>query len=248
MGAAQGTTSSSSSSQCVPGRVPGRAKEAPRDAPPPRAAAGPAVAPKPPAAKVPHLMARKGNGFVTSPDTDPYDPTKPEYIVSASTREILEESAKQRRQQIDRLETALSNSEGHRSTKPRVLLRYRQHLRDLQPGRRAKPGVIREARDVPMPHVGGGTGPGSAPPTHSSPAAVLLFPPPGAQQPPAAAPGDGGGETTPPERLPPARASRAPMLTRTSSSPALPFQAADSNASSLDGSSYRTSSSMPLSL
>lgn len=188
-----------------------------------------------------------GSGRVVSPDTDPYDPTKPEYIVPASNREIVEESAKQRRQQIDRLENALSHNEGHRSTKPRVLLRYRQYLRELQPGRRAQPGVLREARDVPMPPVEGRACPGQfegGPPTHSTPACVLT------QLVPAAGGADAAeGETPVPERAqrsPQATASLAPSLPRTSSSPALPFQAASGIAGSLGG--YRTcssSSSMP---
>jgi hypothetical protein len=108
-----------------------------------------------------------------TPEQDPYDPAKPEYIKPATAREIVEEDAKQRRRQINRLETALRNGDGHRSTKPGILRRYRQHLLELHPGRRGKPGVLRDARDAPMPPTE--QKPQGGPPVHSLPSGVTLL-------------------------------------------------------------------------
>mmetsp|Transcript_29346 Transcript_29346/g.77580 ORF Transcript_29346/g.77580 Transcript_29346/m.77580 type:complete len:251 (-) Transcript_29346:54-806(-) len=127
---------------------------------------------KPPAKRLSKKTGMKTRNPPVSPEEDPYDPRKPEYIRSASVREVVEESARQRRKAITSLEGALSSLEGRRAEKPGVLRHYRTMLQEMHPGRRAKPGALREARDVPLPHDDQAPPP---PPTNSCPAAGFCF-------------------------------------------------------------------------
>eukprot|EP00411_Alexandrium_monilatum_P086652 CAMPEP_0175718508 /NCGR_PEP_ID=MMETSP0097-20121207/44203_1 /TAXON_ID=311494 /ORGANISM="Alexandrium monilatum, Strain CCMP3105" /LENGTH=204 /DNA_ID=CAMNT_0017026099 /DNA_START=29 /DNA_END=639 /DNA_ORIENTATION=+ len=112
-----------------------------------------------------------------APEDDPYDPRKPEYIIPASTKDVMTENSRLRLKQIRRLEFALSMRERTREAKARtceggVLRHYRHFLQELHPGERAKTGVL-AARDVPMPAREGPVSASRsalAPPTSSAPA------------------------------------------------------------------------------
>mmetsp|Transcript_25767 Transcript_25767/g.60833 ORF Transcript_25767/g.60833 Transcript_25767/m.60833 type:complete len:181 (-) Transcript_25767:89-631(-) len=119
---------------------------------------------------------------IVAPDDDPYDPRKPEYIIPASTKDVMTENSRMRLRQIRRLEFALSTRERRRDAKARtseggVLRHYRHYLHELHPGERSKTSIL-AARDVPMPVKAAPSQLGASPPTSSAPAAAIFIAPP----------------------------------------------------------------------
>mmetsp|Transcript_94120 Transcript_94120/g.218739 ORF Transcript_94120/g.218739 Transcript_94120/m.218739 type:complete len:180 (+) Transcript_94120:69-608(+) len=121
-----------------------------------------------------------------APDDDPYDPRKPEYIVPASTKEVMAENSRMRLRQFRRLEYALNLRESRCEAKARayeggVLRHYRNFLHQLHPAEGGKRGLL-SARHVPPPKgvmamANVPSGPSGPPPvpTSSAPATATFF-------------------------------------------------------------------------
>mmetsp|Transcript_38157 Transcript_38157/g.118653 ORF Transcript_38157/g.118653 Transcript_38157/m.118653 type:complete len:188 (-) Transcript_38157:77-640(-) len=161
-----------------------------------------------------------------APEDDPYDPRKPEYIIPASTKDVMTENSRLRLKQIRRLEFALSMRERTREAKARtceggVLRHYRHFLQELHPGERAKTGVL-AARDVPMPAREGPVSASRsalAPPTSSAPAVAAL--PTSPVSPPVTAPAPAPWRPAPPTGPGKESGSAALCAVPTASSPAV---------------------------